>query len=123
MGELTKLSLVASVRVLGVPFGICTDLCSPIPASGPWVQQWAEYSFDLPDSTLMTLELPSLEKFGMSCVLSYDASNTSCARTLLLLTVPRYYCCRLDQTYVRHALMLSPLSWSLMYGNQGVQQL
>lgn len=62
-------------------FGICTDLCSPIPASGCWVQQRAEYSFDLPDSTLMTLELSSLEKFDMSCVLSYDASNTSCPHT------------------------------------------
>lgn len=90
-------------------FGICTDLCSPIPASGCWVQQWVEYSFDLPDSTLMTLELSSLEKFDMSCVSSCDASNASCVHTLLLLRVPRYYCCCSDQTYIRHALMLSPL--------------
>lgn len=80
-------------------FGICTDLCSPIPASGHWVQQWEEYSFDLPDSILMTLELSSLKKFDMSCVLSYDAINTSCVHTLLLLRVPRCYCCLLDQTF------------------------
>lgn len=59
--------------------------------------------------TLMTLGLSSLEKFDMSSVLSYDASNTFCLHTLLLLRVPRYYCCCLDQTYVRHTLTPSPL--------------
>lgn len=86
----TELSVLARVRFSrSVACGTCIALCSPIPASGCWVLQWAEYRCNLSDNTLMTLELSFLEKLGMSGILFCDATKVPCVHTLLLLRVAR----------------------------------
>lgn len=91
--ELTKLSLMASIRVLRVDcwqllWLVLSHSCILCAELNSWWNR-ALYRF-------VCLELSLLDKLHASCVFSWNASNLSSFHTHLLLRAPRYFFCCLD---------------------------